>query len=183
LSPESIALGNDLGAGAPEREAAREKAAEEAAEAAIKECLAAETCGTDPATLVLLSRARTEALLGALELGDGSQTTAVEAIADFLGIDFGPVSYLTSIWIDIFTQQTAECLSKIGAESEHGACLFEFQKLEWEGELVEGVSGKVHFEVYDGFYNIFPCYKQHGTTVKNLLVCPDGNSDYVFPNR
>jgi hypothetical protein len=74
------------------------------------------------------------------------------------------------------------CLDRVGPASAHGACLFDFDMLEWEGYLLPGLFWW-RIEIPDGFYSIYVCHKQRDTPVKNLLACPAGNSDFVFPNR
>jgi len=164
---------------APGKEAGREKEAMEAAERAILQCLAAGTCGVDPPSFVLESRAGVESLLTKLERGDGVQSM----IAAILDTDTANLaSFITSEWLYFFEGSLENGLTRIGPASHHGGCLLEFKKVEWEGEPIEGL-GKVRFELYDGLYNVYSCFKEHGSTQKNLLVCPAGKSWFIFPGR
>lgn len=174
------------GSEAPGLEAAREREAVEAAEAAIRQCLAVGTCGEDPPQLFLESGKKVEDLLKALDIADGSQDTVSEALGEFIGFDvgFGVLSFGIDEWVLFFDEDLESCLTNIGPASLHGACLIDMETVRWEGDLIEGLSfTHAVFESYDGLYKIYPCHKQQGTSVKNMLVCPAEKSWYVFPNR
>jgi len=166
---------------APGIAAAEQREAEEAAEAAILQCVASGSCGEDPPTLIIESRAQTEGLLKKLELGDGIQTTVAETISELLGVESaGVVSFITSEWLSFFEMALEQCLGAIGPASKHGGCLLEFQKIEWEGYLLPELElGWKRFEAYDGLFKVYACEKK----LKKILACPTGDSDYVFNNR
>ena len=178
-SPWNMQGAERVGAEAPGLEAGREREAMEAADASIRACMESGACGVDPPTFVLESRSGVESLLTNLERGDGVQST----IAALLDTDTANLaSFVTSEWLYFFEGSLEQCLTAIGPASHHGGCLLEFKKVEWEGEPIQGL-GKVRFELYDGLYNVYSCFKEHQPTEKNLLVCPAGKSWFVFPGR
>jgi streptogramin lyase len=183
VSPWNLQGAERAGAEAPGLEAGREKEAAEAAEKSILACLAAGACGTDPPKEILLSLAGTNSLIGQLEAGDNDQTLAAAVIDGLLDTETADIaSFITSEWLQFLEQELSRCASAISPATLHGGCLLIFKKFEWEGELYPGL-GVVRLEQYDGLFDVYSCYKQHGTDVKNLLVCPEGSSDRTFPNR
>ncbi len=172
-------------AGAPGREAERQKAAAEAAEKSIMACLAAGACGTDPPKEILLSLKGTESLIAELESGDNDQSSAAEVIDTLLDTETADIaSFVTSAWLEVLEINLQACAGDISPATLHGGCLLVFKKFEWEGYLLPelGLYWE-RFEVYNGLFDVYSCYKQHGTDVKNLLICPEGSSDRVFENR